>query len=69
MARSKSNARAAGFFDGQPPWYRRTALHWVVSAKQESTRARRLAQLIADSAAGRTIGPLTRPGAKPKRAR
>jgi uncharacterized protein YdeI (YjbR/CyaY-like superfamily) len=68
-AQLRSNARAAAFFDAQPPWYRRTALHWVVSAKQESTRERRLVQLIADSAAGRTIGPLTRPGAKPRRAR
>ena len=35
-----------------------------MSAKREETRATRLAKLIADSAAGRTIGPLTRPGAK-----
>ena len=39
-------------------------LHWVVSAKKEETRDKRLRTLIADSAAGRTIGPLTRPGAK-----
>jgi len=58
----RSNAKAAAFFDAQAPWYRRTALHWVVSAKRDETRARRLQQLIADSAAGRTIPPLTRPG-------
>jgi hypothetical protein len=34
---------------------------WVVSAKREETRQRRLATLIDDSAHGRTIPPLTRP--------
>jgi len=58
----RANKKAAAFFDAQPPWYRRTALHWVISAKREETRDRRLSQLIADSAAGRRIGPLTRPG-------
>jgi uncharacterized protein YdeI (YjbR/CyaY-like superfamily) len=58
----RANAAASRFFDAQPPWYRRTARHWVISAKREQTRQRRLATLIADSAAGRTIAPLTRPG-------
>lgn len=39
----------------QSPGYRRVATWWVVSAKQEATRQRRLAQLIEDSAAGRVI--------------
>ena len=60
--RLRANRRAARFFDSQPPWYRRTAIHWVVSAKREETRERRLALLIADSAAGRSIAPLARPG-------
>ena len=55
----RANAAAAQFFDSQPPWYRRTAAHWVISAKREATRERRLAQLIQDSASGRRIGPLT----------
>jgi uncharacterized protein YdeI (YjbR/CyaY-like superfamily) len=58
----RKNRKAAAFFDAQAPWYRRTAIHWVISAKREETRERRLKQLIADSAAKRTIGPLTRPG-------
>jgi uncharacterized protein YdeI (YjbR/CyaY-like superfamily) len=62
----RDNAKAAAFFDAQPPWYRRTALHWVVSPKRPETRARRLAQLISDSAAQRTIPPLTRPTGTPK---
>lgn len=59
--RLRANGKAAAFFDAQPPWYRRSATHWIISAKREETRERRLSQLIADSAAGRTIGPLTRP--------
>jgi uncharacterized protein YdeI (YjbR/CyaY-like superfamily) len=55
----RADAAAAEFFDSQPPWYRRTATHWVISAKREATRERRLAQLIEDSASGRRIGPLT----------
>lgn len=60
--RLRANKAAAAYFDARPPWYRRAALHWVVSAKREETRQRRLAQLILDSAAGRTIRSLTRPG-------
>jgi uncharacterized protein YdeI (YjbR/CyaY-like superfamily) len=54
----RANRRAAAFFDAQPPWWRRAATHWVISAKREETRDRRLAQLILDSAAGRSIPPL-----------
>jgi uncharacterized protein YdeI (YjbR/CyaY-like superfamily) len=59
----RANRAAAKFFDAQPPGYRRTAIHWVVSAKKEETRQRRLRLLISDSAAGLRIGPLRRPGA------
>ena len=34
------------FFGAQPPGYRRTVTHWVMSAKRDETRARRLAQLV-----------------------
>jgi uncharacterized protein YdeI (YjbR/CyaY-like superfamily) len=59
--RLRSNRRASAFFDAQPPGYRRTAIHWIISAKRPETRERRLSQLIADSAAGRRIKPLARP--------
>jgi hypothetical protein len=49
-----------------PPSYRRPATWWVMSAQKEETRQRRLATLIADSAAARKIKPLTPPG-KPRR--
>ncbi|HEV7844634.1 MAG TPA: YdeI/OmpD-associated family protein [Thermoleophilaceae bacterium] len=58
--RLRANAAAARYFDKRPPWYRRTATHWVVSAKREETRLRRLAQLIEDSAAGLDVKPLRR---------
>ncbi len=62
--RLRANRKAAAFFDAQPPWYRRTVIHWVISAKREETRECRLSILIRDSAAGRTVPPLTRPTRK-----
>jgi uncharacterized protein YdeI (YjbR/CyaY-like superfamily) len=59
--RFRANQRAWEFFQAQPAWYRRTAIWWVVSAKQEATRQRRLATLIDHSEQGRTVPPLTRP--------
>jgi uncharacterized protein YdeI (YjbR/CyaY-like superfamily) len=60
----RGNAQAWKFFQSQPQSYRRTATWWVVSAKRETTRQRRLAALIDASAHEREVGPLTRrPGA------
>ena len=56
----KAKRSAWTFFSAQPPWYRRTATWWVISAKKEETRARRFTQLVADSARGLHIGPLRR---------
>jgi len=56
----RTNPNAWQFFQSQPPWYRKTATWWVVSAKQEATRQKRLAVLISDSKAGRRIAPLRR---------
>ena len=57
--RFKNNRVAWEFFCAQAPWYQRTATFWVVSAKQEETRQRRLKTLITDSASGRRLGVLT----------
>jgi len=65
-SRLHANAAAAAWFEAQPPWYRRAATHWVVSAKRPATRERRLAELIADSEQGRTVPPLTRRGGRAK---
>ena len=48
----QSNRPAWTFFQSQAPSYRRTATWWVMSAKQEDTRQRRLAALIKRSANG-----------------
>ena len=47
-------------FQAQSPWYRKTVTWWVVSAKKEETRLKRLDQLIEDSAKGLTIPELRR---------
>jgi len=57
----RANPAAWKFFLSQPPGYRRMATWWVISAKREETREKRLAILIEDSAHGRRIGLLTRP--------
>jgi uncharacterized protein YdeI (YjbR/CyaY-like superfamily) len=55
--RLRANPTAWSWFQGRAPSYRRGATHWVMSAKQEATRERRLQMLIDDSAAGRPIKP------------
>lgn len=59
--RFRADPAAWEFFRAQAPWYRRAATWWVVSAKRPETREKRLAQLIEDSAHGRTVPALTRP--------
>jgi len=56
--RFRANRKAWEFFSAQPPWYRRVTIYWVLSAKKEETRERRLATLIEDSENGRRIGLL-----------
>ena len=51
----RANRNAASFFDAQPPGYRKTVTFWLMSAKKEETRARRLAHLIERSASGTRI--------------
>jgi uncharacterized protein YdeI (YjbR/CyaY-like superfamily) len=61
----KATPAAWEFFRKQAPWYQRTSSFWVVSAKQEETRQRRLATLIGDSEKGRRLGLLTPKAKKP----
>jgi uncharacterized protein YdeI (YjbR/CyaY-like superfamily) len=56
----RANKKAWAFFERQPPSYRKTAIYWVISAKREETRQKRLATLMRDSQNGRTVAPLTR---------
>ena len=55
----KQNEAAWKFFEAQAPSYRKTANWWVLSAKREETRLRRLDKLIDDSASERTIRQFT----------
>ncbi len=57
----KANRAAWAFFEAQPPSYRKPVTWWVMSAKQEATRQRRLAILIADSTKGLRIEGMRRP--------
>ena len=58
VARFRADVAAWRDWESRPPGYRRQVAHWVMSAKRESTRERRLAALIEDCAAGRKVKPL-----------
>jgi uncharacterized protein YdeI (YjbR/CyaY-like superfamily) len=60
----KARPDAWSFFQAQPPGYRRTITHWIVSAKRPETQLRRLRQLIDACAAGRRIEAIARPDAR-----
>ncbi|HEX6036454.1 YdeI/OmpD-associated family protein [Longimicrobium sp.] len=65
--RFRANEAAWSFFQAQAPSYRKAVTHWVITAKQEATRQRRMEQLIAESASGRRVDQFTSPAArKPK---
>lgn len=65
LAQLKETAGAWEFYQAQPLGYRKHTTHWVMSAKREETRARRLATLIDDSANGLRIKQLRKPKPKP----
>lgn len=52
---------AATFFAAQPPSYRKAVVWWVVSAKQEVTRHKRLSTLIAHAERGERLPQFSRP--------
>jgi uncharacterized protein YdeI (YjbR/CyaY-like superfamily) len=58
--RLRANPKAWEYWEKRPPGYRKTATFWVMSAKREETRERRLNQLIEDCASGQHIKPLRR---------
>jgi len=61
----RGNREAWEFFHAQPPSYRRPAMWWVMSAKKEETRIRRLSALIQVSQDGRRLPALTSGKSKP----
>lgn len=57
-AKLAASPEAQRFFAAQPPGYRRNACDWVMSAKKEETRWKRLATLIDSAERGVRIGAL-----------
>lgn len=51
----KTNATAWAFFQAQPPSYRKMVVWWIVSAKKEETRLKRLTKLVTESARGKRL--------------
>jgi len=58
----RADQAAWEYYQAQAPWYRRTSAHWVMSAKKDATRQKRLAQLIDCSARREPIPQLDRRG-------
>jgi uncharacterized protein YdeI (YjbR/CyaY-like superfamily) len=58
LARFQADKAAWADWERRPASYRRVATHWITSARQASTRERRLATLIDDSRAGRPLKQL-----------
>jgi uncharacterized protein YdeI (YjbR/CyaY-like superfamily) len=80
VKRLAADKEAHAHFAASPPFYQRHIAHWIMSAKQEATRERRFAQLLAASRQGRRVGqfdypkssavaPRARGGRSPKPAR
>ena len=55
---------ASKFWESQPASYRQATVHWVVTAKQEATRQRRLLSLVEHSANGERIPQFVSPTGK-----
>lgn len=55
----KQNKAAWNFFQTQPPSYRKAVSWWIVSAKKEETRLKRLEKLITYSAQGQRLPEMT----------
>lgn len=60
VALFQANPAAWAFFSSEPPGYRKAATWWVISAKREETRRKRLATLVEDSADGLRLKQLRR---------
>ncbi len=53
--RFKANEKAWNFFEKQANWYKKQMVSWVMTAKQEVTREKRLEKLISESENGRRV--------------
>jgi len=59
----RQNKKAWKFFEEQAPYYKKLSIHWVMRAKKEETRLRRLQHLIERAEKGLKTGVID---AKPK---
>ena len=57
VERLRADAAAWRYWQAETPSYRRTATHWVLSAKRAETQERRFSTLVTDSGAGRRVKP------------
>jgi len=55
----RANKTAWEFFRSQVPWYQRVTTYWVISAKREETKIKRLSLLIENSQNQRSLRQLT----------
>ena len=55
----RANKPAWEFFRAQPPWYQRVTTYWVITAKKEETKRKRLSLLIEKSQNRRSMRQLT----------
>jgi len=62
--RFRADKQAWAFFESQPPSYKKAAVWWVVSAKREETKLRRLDTLIDHSRRRERVPPLAPPKTK-----
>jgi uncharacterized protein YdeI (YjbR/CyaY-like superfamily) len=66
LATMRARDGALAFWEAQPRGYRRSAAHWIASAKRDDTRAKRLAALVNGCAAGTRLVELPGRARAPK---
>lgn len=57
--RFKKNRKAWSFFEALPPFFKKTSVFWIMSAKKEETRLRRLKMFMDSCARGERLGVIT----------
>ena len=60
----RKNKAAWKYLQDEAPWYRRIVARWIMTAKKEETREKRLRELTEASAAGRRIKGVIAPRSK-----
>ena len=67
IAAMRARDGAFAFWEAQPRGYRRSAAHWIASAKRAATRAKRVTVLVDGCAAGIRLVEVTGKARAPKR--